>query len=79
MTPGPKNSITDIAGLKVGNAQDDRLKSGTTVLVGDAPYYAKFGFVRLTGVTMPPPTNPERVLGLGDWAQITGDVTRWGG
>ena len=30
---------------------------------------------------MPPPTNPERVLGLelqpGAWEGITGQVTRW--
>lgn len=40
MTPGPKNSITDIAGLRVGNAQNDALKSGTTVLLGDDPFTA---------------------------------------
>jgi L-aminopeptidase/D-esterase-like protein len=40
MTPGPRNLITDVAGLKVGNAQDDALKSGTTVLLGDAPFTA---------------------------------------
>jgi D-aminopeptidase len=40
MTPGPTNSITDIKGLKVGNAQDDTLKSGTTVLTADAPFVA---------------------------------------
>ncbi|MEP3920866.1 P1 family peptidase [Ascidiaceihabitans sp.] len=40
MKPGPKNSITDIVGLKVGNAQNDTLKSGTTVLVGDVPFTA---------------------------------------
>ena len=40
MIPGPKNLITDIAGLKVGNAQDDRLKSGATVLLGDVPFVA---------------------------------------
>lgn len=33
MTPGPRNLITDVAGLSVGNAQDERLKSGTTVLL----------------------------------------------
>ena len=38
--PGPKNLITDVAGLRVGNAQDDRLKSGSTVLVGDTPFVA---------------------------------------
>ncbi len=35
-----RNLITDVAGLKVGNAQDDRLKSGSTVLVGDKPFTA---------------------------------------
>lgn len=48
------------------------------MLVGDAPYYGKFGFEKLTGVTMPPPTNPDRVLGLalvtGAWDGISGDV-----
>jgi L-aminopeptidase/D-esterase-like protein len=40
MIPGPKNLITDIAGLRVGNAQDDTLKSGATVLTADAPFTA---------------------------------------
>ncbi|KIN65813.1 Peptidase, T4 family [Sulfitobacter noctilucae] len=40
MTPGPKNLITDVAGLRVGNAQDDALKSGATVLLGDKPFTA---------------------------------------
>ena len=40
MRPGPRNLITDIAGLRVGNAQDAALKSGCTVLVGDAPFTA---------------------------------------
>ncbi len=40
MIPGPQNAITDIAGLKVGHAQDDRLKSGVTVLTADAPFTA---------------------------------------
>ncbi|MDU8928750.1 N-acetyltransferase [Alisedimentitalea sp. MJ-SS2] len=50
------------------------------MLVGDEPYYGKFGFTRLSGVTMPPPTNPDRVLGLDlspdAWAGITGAVVR---
>lgn len=50
------------------------------LLVGDAPYYNRFGFVRLDGVIMPPPTNPARVLGLelvpGAWAGVTGEVTK---
>jgi D-aminopeptidase len=40
IAPGPKNLITDIAGLKVGNADDADLKSGVTVLTGDAPFTA---------------------------------------
>ncbi|WP_299606262.1 P1 family peptidase [uncultured Tateyamaria sp.] len=40
MTPGPQNAITDIEGLKVGHAQDDRLKSGVTVLTADTPFTA---------------------------------------
>jgi len=40
MHAGPKNLITDVAGLKVGNAQDDALKSGSTVVLGDTPFTA---------------------------------------
>lgn len=40
LKPGPKNLITDVAGLYVGNASDDTLKSGTTVLVGDSAFTA---------------------------------------
>lgn len=49
------------------------------MLVGDAPYYGRFGFVRLDHVTMPPPTNPDRVLGIslksGAWEGVAGAVT----
>ncbi len=49
------------------------------MLVGDAPYYGRFGFHRLADVHMPPPTNPDRVLGLelipGGWDDIVGKVT----
>lgn len=38
MRPGPLNLITDVEGLRVGNAQDARLKSGVTVLTADAPF-----------------------------------------
>ncbi|WP_439109264.1 GNAT family N-acetyltransferase [Lentibacter sp.] len=50
------------------------------MLVGDAPYYARFGFTPLSGVEMPPPTNPARVLGRalteGAWQGIRGKVTK---
>lgn len=32
------------------------------ILVGDAPYYARFGFSPAAFLTFPPPTNPDRVL-----------------
>lgn len=38
--PGPRNLITDVTGLMVGNAGDRRLKSGATVLVGARPFTA---------------------------------------
>jgi predicted N-acetyltransferase YhbS len=51
------------------------------MLVGDAPYYGRFGFERLDRVVMPPPTNPDRVLGLaltdGAWDGVAGEVTSW--
>jgi L-aminopeptidase/D-esterase-like protein len=38
--PGPRNLITDIAGLSVGNASDPVLKSGVTVVICDEPAVA---------------------------------------
>jgi predicted N-acetyltransferase YhbS len=53
---------------------------GRVMLVGDAPYYSRYGFARLDDVIMPPPTNPDRVLGRalrdGAWDGIAGEVTR---
>ncbi len=52
------------------------------MLVGDAPYYSRFGFTKLEGVEMPPPTNPDRVLGLdlkpGAWTGVAGKVEKAG-
>ncbi|MDQ7070878.1 MAG: N-acetyltransferase [Rhodobacterales bacterium] len=52
------------------------------LLVGDAPYYGRFGFSSLQGVKMPPPTNPDRVLGLeirlDAWNDVHGEVRRFG-
>ncbi|MEM9344845.1 MAG: N-acetyltransferase [Pseudomonadota bacterium] len=51
------------------------------MLIGDAPYYGRFGFQRLEGITMPPPTNPDRILGRalvpGAWADVRGTVAPW--
>ena len=37
---GPRNLITDVAGLRVGNVSDEKLKSGVTVVVCDTPAVA---------------------------------------
>lgn len=34
------------------------------VLVGDAPYYKRFGFAKADAIRFPPPTNPDRLLAL---------------
>ena len=40
MRPGPRNLITDVAGLTVGNAEEDRVRTGVTVLTADRPFTA---------------------------------------
>src|SRR6476646_265392 len=40
MQAGPRNLITDVDGLLVGNAEDQRLRSGVTVLLGERPFVA---------------------------------------
>jgi predicted N-acetyltransferase YhbS len=45
-------------------AEARRLGWERVLLVGDAPYYRRFGFAKIAGVEMPPPTNPDRVLAL---------------
>jgi L-aminopeptidase/D-esterase-like protein len=35
--PGPRNLITDVAGLRVGQAEDARVRTGVTVLMTDEP------------------------------------------
>lgn len=61
-------------------AEARRLGWERVLLVGDEPYYRRFGFTRKDGVIMPPPTNPDRVLGLdlvpGAWEGVAGEVTK---
>ncbi|MGY6632389.1 MAG: GNAT family N-acetyltransferase [Alkalilacustris sp.] len=80
----PTRQGEGLGGWLIGDALERAraLDWSRVMLVGDAPYYARFGFARLQGVTMPPPTNPDRVLGLalrpGAWEGVAGDVTRAG-
>ena len=61
-------------------AEARRLGWVRVMLVGDVPYYGRFGFAKLQDVVMPPPTNPDRVLGLalhkGAWDGVTGAVEK---
>ena len=36
MRPGPKNLITDVPGVRIGNAHSARMRSGVTVVLPDA-------------------------------------------
>jgi predicted N-acetyltransferase YhbS len=71
-----------LGGAIIRDSLDQTRREGwaRVLLVGDAPYYRRFGFNKLDGVEMPPPTNPDRVLGLelvpGAWDGLRGSVTR---
>lgn len=62
-------------------AEARRLGWERVLLVGDAPYYNRFGFEKIAGVEMPPPTNPDRVLALelipGAWEGVRGAVEKF--
>jgi len=79
----PTRQGEGLGGLIILESLAEGLRTGwkRALLVGDAPYYKRFGFDRLTGVIMPPPTNPDRVLGhelvVGAWVGVTGHVTKW--
>lgn len=78
----PTRQGEGLAAQLIGSSVDLGRELGweRVLLVGDAPYFGRFGFERLTGLVMPPPTNPDRVLGLslvpGGWDGVAGDVTR---
>ena len=38
--PGNKNLITDIPGIQVGHAEDNKIGTGVTVIIGDKPFSA---------------------------------------
>lgn len=77
----PTRQAEGLGGILMRGSLDRARAAGRkrVMLVGDAPYYSKFGFQQLSKVSMPPPTNPARVLGLplveGAWDDVTGPVT----
>lgn len=78
----PTRQGEGLGGLLIRESLNEARRLGweRVLLVGDAPYYRRFGFRKLEGVEMPPPTNPERVLGLelrtGAWKGVTGKVEK---
>lgn len=81
----PTRQGEGLGGLLINEslAEARRLGWERALLVGDAPYYGRFGFSKLGDVQMPPPTNPDRILGLalkaGAWDGITGRIVRASG
>lgn len=77
----PTRQGEGLGGLLIEDSLGRAADWARVMLVGDAPYYSRFGFNRLDGVEMPPPTNPDRVLGReiapGGWKGVTGQVRRW--
>ena len=78
----PTRQGEGLGALLIQTALDRAVPLGwqRVMLVGDAPYYGRYGFDRLDGVLMPPPTNPDRVLGRAlvpeAWDGVSGDVQR---
>ena len=73
MQPGPRNLITDVDGLLVGNAEEARLRSGVTVVLGERPFVASCSHL------MEPPVFADQVKrGLRD-AERTGRILRSSG
>lgn len=74
----PTRQGEGLGGLMIRDVLERAAPSGWSrvLLVGDAPYYQRFGFKPLNGVIMPPPTNPNRVLGFGTWAGVRGRVRK---
>lgn len=60
----PTHQGEGLGGLLMAESLHKARKSGwrRVVLVGDAPYYARFGFYRNDAIQFPPPTNPARLL-----------------
>ncbi len=79
----PTRQGEGLGALLIVESMGEALREGwdRVLLVGDAPYYRRFGFSKLPDVVMPPPTNPDRVLGheliSGAWAEVKGQVKRW--
>jgi len=81
----PTRQGEGLGALLIGESLDRARDLGWTraVLVGDEPYYRRFGFTRAvaSGLDYPPPTNPDRLLARelvpGAFDGVRGMVSRW--
>ena len=81
----PTRQGEGLGALLMGETLDMAAKAGweRVILVGDAPYYNRFGFSRaqMTDIDFPQPHNPDRLLGRelvpGAFSQCVGKVRRW--
>lgn len=82
----PTRQGEGLGGMLIGETLAIARNTGwrRVILVGDEPYYRRFGFTRETALALsfPPPTNPERLLALeltaGAFAGISGMVKKPG-
>ena len=83
----PTRQGEGLGGLLIGDGVDRAAEAGWTrvALVGDEPYYRRFGFTRAEGAALifPPPTNPDRLLARslapGAFDGVAGEIRRWTG
>lgn len=81
----PTRQGEGLGALLIGESLERARDLGWTraVLVGDEPYYRRFGFTRAmaAGLDYPPPTNPDRLLAreleTGAFEGVRGMVSRW--
>jgi len=73
MKTGPRNLITDVEGLLVGNAEDDLLRSGVTVLTADRPFTAAVHVMGgAPGTRETDLLAPDRLIGAVDALVLSG-------
>jgi predicted N-acetyltransferase YhbS len=81
----PTRQGEGLGGLLVNETLFRALERGWTrvILVGDEPYYRRFGFTRAAARALdyPPPTNPDRILARalapGAFDGVSGLVRKW--
>jgi predicted N-acetyltransferase YhbS len=81
----PTRQGEGLGGLLIAESLERAREMGWTrvILVGDEPYYRRYGFSREMArrLDYPPPTNPDRLLARelvhGAFAGVEGTVGRW--